>query len=253
MSDARLRTLERAAAAGDAAAAVELLRAKVRRGQLTAERVELAAYLGHSAARLAAPGVPAQPTSPTRWVEELRRWGWPAALRAALAAARWAWGELPVPASTLEVAEAWLRCPCPTHALALERAALAVVTLESPVPPARRVPDGWGPRETVIAARAELLRQDARLEALRQAVGLAAACASGEVGEVGDAPPVPAEGAGAPALLGLPGPGPAEAGRGAAATVAAALRARADGDRPLRRAVAADLLPWVLAEESAAA
>ena len=53
MSDQRQRALERAAEAGDREAEAELLRERVRAGELARERVELLAALGDEAARLA--------------------------------------------------------------------------------------------------------------------------------------------------------------------------------------------------------
>jgi hypothetical protein len=51
VADARVRDLERAAGAGDVDARARLLVERVRAGRLTQERLELAAYCGHPAAR----------------------------------------------------------------------------------------------------------------------------------------------------------------------------------------------------------
>ena len=56
MGDTRLRSLERAAAAGDVEAQARQLAERVRAGTLTRERLELAAYAGHVAAREALGG-----------------------------------------------------------------------------------------------------------------------------------------------------------------------------------------------------
>ena len=86
MADARLRSLERAARAGDVAARARLLAERVRLGRLARDRVELAAHLGDPAAALVV-GVelPAGPLGP--WAAELRRWGHEACARVALATA----------------------------------------------------------------------------------------------------------------------------------------------------------------------
>jgi len=116
VSDARLRRLERGAAPGDVAAAARLLAERVRSGALDRERLALAAYAGDDASRtaLAAAGpVEAGILEPlealragvaakergeradphprdvlTGWARGLRRWGKPACVRAAVAAAR---------------------------------------------------------------------------------------------------------------------------------------------------------------------
>jgi len=53
LSDARLRELEKDAARGEPGAQVRLLVERMRTGGLTQERVELAAYCGDTAARMA--------------------------------------------------------------------------------------------------------------------------------------------------------------------------------------------------------
>lgn len=55
MADARSRLLARAAASGDLQAEARALVERVRRGDLTQERLELAAYCGHEGARVACP------------------------------------------------------------------------------------------------------------------------------------------------------------------------------------------------------
>lgn len=90
MSDERLRQLERrwreTGAAGDEAA---YLRERVRVGELPRERLELAAYCGHEAAS-GATGV-CGPRDLEQWVAGLSRWDMQTAMRAALAAARFAY------------------------------------------------------------------------------------------------------------------------------------------------------------------
>lgn len=105
MSDERLRTLERAASTGDPAARVALLRARVRAGTLSQERLELAAYVGDADARAALGRCCAKhdalerrglgmtrhycaedPLAP--WVRGLSRWGAEVRARGVTAAAR---------------------------------------------------------------------------------------------------------------------------------------------------------------------
>lgn len=129
MSDARLRQIERAAH-DDPYATAALLAARMRRGELTRERVEIAAYAGDEAARLAVPhlvldrgvtwaDVDAQRL--TDWVRGLSRWGSEVLVRAAVAAAkaayaRWALGAHAYRAfHAIDAAEAWLACPCEEH------------------------------------------------------------------------------------------------------------------------------------------
>ncbi len=102
--DARLRSLERAAAGGDVEAQARQLLERVRAGTLTRERLELAAYCGDAPAREVVPAtavpVPAGPSdfpdtagdwpsvdgAPIRpWMTGLGRWGRPLQVRALLA------------------------------------------------------------------------------------------------------------------------------------------------------------------------
>lgn len=149
MADHRLRSLERDLATGDPGARARLLRERLRAGTLELERAQLAAWLGDPDAREAlGPGGYEAFAAPLRevtrrvvgdlqtesasvslaiWVAALERWGAPACVRAAIAAARLA---LPTiegkaylgPAArsaardALRAAEAWARCPCDAHA-----------------------------------------------------------------------------------------------------------------------------------------
>ena len=75
MSDARLRALERASAAGDLEARARLLRERVRLGTLAGPRLELAAQLGDPSARAAlGDAAPAEVTPEATWQEAQRRW-----------------------------------------------------------------------------------------------------------------------------------------------------------------------------------
>ena len=124
MTDSHLRELERrfraSASVEDEAA---WLRARVQAGELSQERLELAAYLGHPAAG-APPGNPdltwtPENQAPTwRWAEGLARWGVEAQTRAAVAATRqalrfWEAGD-PLdyrPHVAVELAERWILTP----------------------------------------------------------------------------------------------------------------------------------------------
>lgn len=136
MSDTRARTLSRAAAAGDLQAEARLLVERVRRGELTQERLELAAYCGSEAARLVVdPGhrtgtyffLPPTPDRPNgfhgdgvplrHFAADLEHWGRRVEVRAACVAARLVLGlwsdadpEAARPAErVIALAEAWLR------------------------------------------------------------------------------------------------------------------------------------------------
>ena len=100
--DAHQRRLQRADP-GDRAARARVLQDRLRRGELTPERVSLLAYLGDHAARELAPQAPEAPETLEAWVEGLREWGRLPLVRALAAAAR----------ATLPAAEAERR-PCQT-------------------------------------------------------------------------------------------------------------------------------------------
>ncbi len=125
MSDADLRELERRWQETNALADhVAYLRARKKLGPLAVERLDLAAYLGHEAARLAVgperfEALPALVPDLRDWVLGLERWGIEASVRAAVAAVR-----LILPADEpagapskkgLRAAEALLACPCDKH------------------------------------------------------------------------------------------------------------------------------------------
>ena len=86
MSDEKLRAAERrwkeSGAAEDEAA---FLLERVRVGDLTQERLELAAYCGHEGAALAAPGI--GESDPAQWAEGLVGFGTPVCVRVLLALA----------------------------------------------------------------------------------------------------------------------------------------------------------------------
>lgn len=122
MADLRLRALERDAARGDEVAAARVLSERLRRGDLTAERLRLAGYLGDSTARLALGPVARVEQDVSAWTRGFDAWGAEVALRGVLALARAA---LP-------------RCEARLTAPEVARAALATVEdlLEAPSPEA---------------------------------------------------------------------------------------------------------------------
>lgn len=76
MVDENAQGLARAAAAGDAEAEAELLRGRLRRGEVTAERVALAADLGYEAARLCLGRAEGTPEL-YAWLDRVAAWGAP--------------------------------------------------------------------------------------------------------------------------------------------------------------------------------
>jgi hypothetical protein len=155
VSDTRLRALERAAQ-DDPSRSAELLVARMRRGNLTLDRVELAAWCGDPAARAAVSDCDGvwhvsweagtwwgRESSPDTWLDlepwlrGLARWGADVLVRAAVAAARVAWVHYVegvgagsthyegcsccTPPIAIDAAEAWLACPCARHASEAER------------------------------------------------------------------------------------------------------------------------------------
>ena len=149
MSDARLHQLERAwAESGAEGDAARYLHERVRQGDLTFERLELAAYCGHEAARRVA-GKVAVPPSFNAQIEGLERWGRAVMVRAAhaaLAPSLYGPGEdtpearavcsvenwlREVPGATLGVLESWRALHDEYHSL----------DLTAPAPPALRSAD----------------------------------------------------------------------------------------------------------------
>ena len=122
MSDARLRALlRRWRETQDEADGVAYLRARLEVGGLEAERVELAAFLGHEVAlsALGAREAFPRPSDLRDWVFQLERYGLEACVRAAVACLR-----MILPAEEPEesprregirAAERLLTCPCDKH------------------------------------------------------------------------------------------------------------------------------------------
>lgn len=124
MADRQTRQLERLwKCSGAPEEGVIYFRARMRAGDLSPDRLKLAAYLGDEAARRAL-GVSEVRIPPEiqRWVRVLACWGHEALIRTLLVTARWnlekweglVWDRRP--RSAIESTEAWLRCPCPSHA-----------------------------------------------------------------------------------------------------------------------------------------
>ena len=149
-----LRALERQAeVSGSVADAARVLAERLRRGTLTQERVELAAYVGDEAARLVAGCACASAGDEyawacwcdhglalAPWARGLSRWGEAACVRVVVAAGRVAWssscrclthntalhsGQCSAHFGALDAAQAWIDCPCEEHrALWIEARAL---------------------------------------------------------------------------------------------------------------------------------
>lgn len=113
--DDLLRDLDRAAQQGDAQAAVRLLRARVRRGELDEDRLRLAAHLGDGAAIACLGGAVAATAARCAGdlVLGLRPFGPAAFSRAGVTALRLL---SPTPVEVVSAIEAWLECPCDDHA-----------------------------------------------------------------------------------------------------------------------------------------
>ncbi|MBL4844378.1 MAG: hypothetical protein JKY65_02525 [Planctomycetes bacterium] len=127
MNDERLRGLkhcwDESQSTEDEAA---YLAGRVRFGELSPVRLDLAAFLDHAAARLAAPTTPAK-ASPllAGWVRDLTSWGVQPPLRAGLLVARMllaAQIDPPLPAAfraqqedACQRVSDWLECPCEEH------------------------------------------------------------------------------------------------------------------------------------------
>lgn len=131
--DQRTRDLERSAQTGDATAEVVLLRRRVRAGDLSPERLSLAAFLGHLASReLLGREAPSVPAGYQDWLEPLRGRGPEVVMRASVAAASRVvplLGSLLLtsdaehPQPVLDAAEVALVCPCLPHVRAVLHAA----------------------------------------------------------------------------------------------------------------------------------
>ncbi|MCO5164967.1 MAG: hypothetical protein M9894_01180 [Planctomycetes bacterium] len=127
MSDDYLRQLEaRWRETGDAPDQARLLLERMRAGLLGRPRLELAAFLGHEAARLALPASPAlDGAEPTRLQDDLWPWGKEAAVAGAVAATHavlLAAARDPRPRRAVEAAAAWVHCPCEAHVAQARRA-----------------------------------------------------------------------------------------------------------------------------------
>lgn len=126
------RARETAQDGADAAARARLLSSRLRAGLVRRARVELAAWLGDTASRVAL-GIPEEgPNSANdfeRWAAGIEAHGRDVAVRAAVVATRHASAAAGVAsrgiAGALQECEAWLTCPCEAHvasALGVSRA-----------------------------------------------------------------------------------------------------------------------------------
>jgi hypothetical protein len=127
VTDQRLRDLERDAAHGDLQARARLLLERVRVGDLTEERLRLAAYLGDEAARIAIGGAGSDvPDNLLDWLAGLRRWGRRPMAYAAFELLRAVLPILEAESGSrqfrpiVEAAEAWTRSPTWDTASVLE-------------------------------------------------------------------------------------------------------------------------------------
>lgn len=117
MTDRQLRQLEREAASGDVEAKAKLLLGRVRIGDLTEERLRLAAHLGDEASWDALAGNVSGAEDLEEWVWALHEFGAIPLVRGLLAAARqarppWYLKENP----RIAAVESWAVCPCENHA-----------------------------------------------------------------------------------------------------------------------------------------
>lgn len=120
MSDRRLRGLERRwRGAGGSAEQAEWLRARLRAGELDGDRLELAAWCGHAAARLALDWPPsvAPPSCGDELARGLSAWGGDLLLRVAVLALGRACEAEPDLSlgSAVRAVEAHRGCPCALH------------------------------------------------------------------------------------------------------------------------------------------
>ncbi|MCO5167628.1 MAG: hypothetical protein M9894_14870 [Planctomycetes bacterium] len=116
--DDRLQDLRRRVAQGEPGARVALLAERVRTGDITRERLELAAYVGDDDARQLCAGMVLDSSAAlTDWYAGMLRFGPEAAVRsglALLALAREPAGE--GTSAALALLERWALCPCADHA-----------------------------------------------------------------------------------------------------------------------------------------
>ena len=171
VSDQRLRELERKwRETGSVEDEAAYLRERVRVGDLTQERLELAAYCGHGGAKRACGCVDLP--NPNNWALGLEHWPLEASVRVALSAARSAvdvWRTaLPDKRRPLEafaMTEEWLTSHEP---IPLERIVALTVEIEGLVDPDKEEAGGWPSPEVECA----MLALFSLLEALRHAQSL---------------------------------------------------------------------------------
>ena len=128
MSDSKLRELERRwRETGSVEDEAAYLRERVRVGDLTQERLELAAYCGHEGARRAVAQAPYPPKDPVEFALTLPGRNRLLLVLAAICSASLALTEFEArhpsdnrPRAAILAARAWLLCPCSSHAHAVE-------------------------------------------------------------------------------------------------------------------------------------
>lgn len=175
MSDERLRELERRWKETDSVEdeAAYLLE-RVRIGELTQERLELAAYCGQEASRLAlGPKEHDLPGDLEEWVLGLARWGCTACGIAALGVAelvreRWAWPWDERLDVALQAAADWVTCPCERHRSLAKQATLdatwARASYEDPRASQAAHALSWA---CAVASRSQQPVEDVALDAVR--------------------------------------------------------------------------------------
>lgn len=152
MSDDYLQQLEaRWRETGDSPDEAALLRERMRAGLLARPRLELAAFLGHEAARMALPGSPGLDSDePTRLAAELWPWGKEACVAAAVSAAHAVSADGAAardsrPQRAVEAAAAWVHCPCAAHVAQAREAADAALQAAGIAQPNARASAGRYP------------------------------------------------------------------------------------------------------------
>lgn len=113
MSDERVRELERRAEQGEPGARAALVAERMRIGEISRERVQLAAYVDDPDAREVAPPRFGPPSDLDVWARGFARWGREAVLRAGVAAEASCARE--IRDYWFLVASRWLVCPCREH------------------------------------------------------------------------------------------------------------------------------------------
>lgn len=99
------------------------LRERLRAGEISADRVRLAAHLGDAASATVLGDAP-ETDDPVAWADRTSVWGRDACIRFALALARSTMPATEAARRALDAAEEWLRCPCEPHRAGVKALAL---------------------------------------------------------------------------------------------------------------------------------